>query len=68
MFAGLITVIALGKPQLWWAALLAPVYWALQSVAAFKALYQLFFRPFYWEKTVHGLSLTKAINPAAEAA
>ena len=68
MFAGLITIIALGKPQLWWAALLAPGYWLLQSIAAFKALYQLVFRPYYWEKTVHGLSMAKAISPATEAA
>ena len=26
------------------------------SVAAWKALWQLISRPFYWEKTVHGLS------------
>lgn len=56
LFVGLIAVVALGKPHLWWAALLAPGYWVLQSIAAFKAIYQLFFRPFYWEKTVHGLS------------
>ena len=68
LFAGLITVIALGKPQLWWAALLTPGYWILQSIAAFKALYQLFFRPFYWEKTVHGLSMSTAITLAADAA
>lgn len=37
-------------------ALLTPVYWALQSVAAYKALWQLFTRPYYWEKTEHGLS------------
>lgn len=56
LFVGLIAVVALGKPHLWWAALLAPGYWILQSIAAFKAIYQLFFRPFYWEKTVHGLT------------
>lgn len=56
IFVGLITTHALGKPYLWPAALLAPLYWALQAVAALKALYQLVFRPFYWEKTVHGLS------------
>jgi hypothetical protein len=37
-------------------ALLNPLYWLLHSVAAYKALYQLFTRPFYWEKTRHGLS------------
>lgn len=56
VFIGLIVTSALGKPHLWWAALLAPMYWLLQSVAAVKAIYQLIFRPFFWEKTVHGLA------------
>jgi cellulose synthase/poly-beta-1,6-N-acetylglucosamine synthase-like glycosyltransferase len=56
VYAGLIVAQALGKPHLWWAAMLAPLYWALQSAAAVKALYQLLFRPFFWEKTVHGLA------------
>ena len=56
IFVGLVATQALGKPHLWWAALLAPLYWILQSVAALKALYQLVFRPFFWEKTVHGLT------------
>lgn len=33
-----------------------PVYWLMHSVAAFKGLYQLIVKPFYWEKTEHGLS------------
>jgi glycosyltransferase XagB len=37
-------------------ALTAPVYWAMMSVAAYKALWQLIHKPFYWEKTTHGLS------------
>jgi len=37
-------------------ALLNPVYWILHSVAAYKALWQLFVRPSYWEKTIHGIS------------
>ncbi|MEA2299223.1 MAG: glycosyltransferase XagB [Solirubrobacteraceae bacterium] len=36
-------------------ALFSPIYWGLMSVAAWKGFLQLFFRPFYWEKTVHGL-------------
>jgi cellulose synthase/poly-beta-1,6-N-acetylglucosamine synthase-like glycosyltransferase len=32
-------------------------YWALMSVAAYKALWQLVRNPFYWEKTQHGLSV-----------
>lgn len=56
VFVGLVVTQALGKPYLWWAALLAPLYWILQSMAAVKAIYQLVFRPFFWEKTVHGLA------------
>ncbi len=37
-------------------SLLNPVYWILHSIAAVKALGQLFTRPYYWEKTRHGLS------------
>lgn len=33
-----------------------PGYWFLQSIAAYKGLWQLITRPFYWEKTVHGIS------------
>lgn len=34
-------------------ALLAPLYWALQSPAALIALWQLITRPFHWDKTPH---------------
>ena len=36
-------------------ALLAPVYWVLMSIGAWKAALQLVVRPHYWEKTRHGL-------------
>lgn len=36
-------------------ALLSPLYWGLMSIAAWKGFLQLFYAPFYWEKTVHGL-------------
>ncbi len=38
--------------------LLAPLYWVLHSVAAYKAAYQLVVRPHYWEKTQHATSAT----------
>jgi cellulose synthase/poly-beta-1,6-N-acetylglucosamine synthase-like glycosyltransferase len=44
---------------IWW-ALLTPVYWVLHSIAAYKALWQLIFNPFYWEKTEHGLTQVSA--------
>ncbi len=37
-------------------ALANPLYWLLHSVASYKALWQLLFRPHHWEKTVHGLT------------
>jgi cellulose synthase/poly-beta-1,6-N-acetylglucosamine synthase-like glycosyltransferase len=36
-------------------ALLAPVYWTLMTFAAYKALWQLIFKPTHWEKTEHGM-------------
>ncbi len=38
-------------------ALSVPIYWVMMSIAAFMALYQLIFKPHYWEKTKHGLHL-----------
>jgi cellulose synthase/poly-beta-1,6-N-acetylglucosamine synthase-like glycosyltransferase len=37
-------------------ALTVPAYWILMSIAAYKGLWQLIRNPFYWEKTVHGIS------------
>jgi cellulose synthase/poly-beta-1,6-N-acetylglucosamine synthase-like glycosyltransferase len=42
-------------------AIANPIYWLLHSWAAYKGLYQLIVKPFYWEKTDHGLS--KVNNP-----
>lgn len=38
---------------------LVPFYWFLMSLAALKAFYQLMVRPYYWEKTQHGLHLER---------
>jgi cellulose synthase/poly-beta-1,6-N-acetylglucosamine synthase-like glycosyltransferase len=49
------------------AALLTPVYWALHSVATYRALWQLFRRPHLWEKTPHGLGVdTTTPDPTLE--
>ncbi len=37
------------------AAILAPVYWVMMSMAAVKAMWQLVATPHFWEKTTHGL-------------
>lgn len=36
---------------------LIPLYWILASIASFKAIQQLIFKPHFWEKTHHGLHL-----------
>ena len=39
-------------------ALLMPFYWVMISVGAWKGVLQLITKPFYWEKTIHGLDGT----------
>ncbi|WP_170317690.1 glycosyltransferase [Paroceanicella profunda] len=46
-----------------WLAVL-PIYWPLGAAAAYKALFELVFSPFYWDKTDHGVS---AVDPYAGA-
>lgn len=36
-------------------ALFTPIYWAMMSIAAWQAFYELLFKPHYWQKTQHGL-------------
>ncbi len=47
---------------LWPHAIFIPVYWLYVSAAAYRAIWQLFRAPFYWEKTEHGVSRT--LQPA----
>lgn len=46
-------------------ALLAPAYWLLQSIGAWKGCLQLVTRPNYWEKTKHGFDITTTAKAAA---
>jgi glycosyltransferase XagB len=39
-------------------ALTMPAYWIMISIAAWRGLIQLVTKPFYWEKTVHGVTKT----------
>jgi len=49
------------------AALFAPFYWLMASVAMIKAGTQTISKPTFWEKTVHGLFETGAVKqPAVE--
>jgi cellulose synthase/poly-beta-1,6-N-acetylglucosamine synthase-like glycosyltransferase len=42
------------KRLIWWVPLLT-LYFPLAALAAYKALAEMVFRPFYWDKTRHGL-------------
>lgn len=52
MIAG--SAMASKKARLW--AILLPVYWILQSIATYIALWELYYKPHYWAKTEHGKS------------
>jgi cellulose synthase/poly-beta-1,6-N-acetylglucosamine synthase-like glycosyltransferase len=43
--------------HLLWITPLIPFYWVLHSMAAWWALYELIFKPFYWQRTPHGYHL-----------
>lgn len=32
-----------------------PLYWPIGTIAAYKAVFEIFSAPFYWDKTTHGL-------------
>lgn len=40
-------------------SLITPFYWLGMSMAAWRALFEMIYKPFYWRKTVHGLHLSK---------
>jgi hypothetical protein len=51
-----------------WVLLLMPVYWLLLSLAAWRALFQLFRDPYRWEKTEHGLARTSRLRAFRDSA
>jgi cellulose synthase/poly-beta-1,6-N-acetylglucosamine synthase-like glycosyltransferase len=57
IFLGLIGAMGRGYDDLTPHALLVPFYWLLMSVAGYIALFELIVRPYYWQKTEHGLHL-----------
>lgn len=62
---GLVSCVKRRLWALWPFALLGPLYWVLISIAAFKGAWQLFWNPWYWEKTVHGFAQPPAAASAA---
>jgi hypothetical protein len=44
---------------------LFPLYWALMSLAAWQAMFQVFRKPSAWEKTTHGVSRARRAPPSS---
>jgi len=42
-----------------------PFYWPLSSIAAYRAVFELIFRPHHWSKTTHGVSRRTRPAPVA---
>ena len=53
---GLMGLARRGQLHLGWVLVATPLYWACLSIAAWRALYQLWRDPYHWEKTEHGLA------------
>lgn len=66
MFFHMLAAWARGRDTLVFWALSLPLYYLLMSVAAYKAVWQIIFRPHYWEKTQHGLTTVSAFSCTAE--
>jgi cellulose synthase/poly-beta-1,6-N-acetylglucosamine synthase-like glycosyltransferase len=62
LYTAVVSARIIERPSLVFAALLSPIYWVMMSIAAIKAMAQLFAAPTFWEKTVHGLD----VPPVAE--
>ncbi|MGH6683912.1 MAG: glycosyltransferase family 2 protein, partial [Pseudolabrys sp.] len=55
-FLGWLGLLRRGLSSIAWVLLLTPLHWLLLSLAAWRALCQLTFAPYTWEKTEHGLA------------
>lgn len=66
----LLNLVACGVRGMWDLfpqAILAPFYWVLISIGACKGAWQLGWDPFFWEKTIHGLTPAGTPPPVARA-
>jgi cellulose synthase/poly-beta-1,6-N-acetylglucosamine synthase-like glycosyltransferase len=62
LYVSVIAIRVRRRPDLLLAVTLSPLYWALMSIAAIRALAQLLVAPSFWEKSVHGLDPTPAVD------
>ena len=66
---GLMGLSRRGRLRSGWVLAATPFYWGCLSIAAWRALWQLWRDPYRWEKTEHGLtqSRTSTVSPRAQA-
>ncbi len=66
---GLMGLARRGRLRSGWVLAATPFYWSLLSIAAWRALWQLWTDPYRWEKTEHGLAKSRpsAAAPRAQA-
>jgi glycosyltransferase XagB len=64
---GLLGLARRGRLRSGWVLALTPVYWACLSIAASRALWQLWRDPYRWEKTEHGLTQSRPSTATAHA-
>jgi hypothetical protein len=67
---GLMGLARRGRLRSGWVLALTPFYWACLSIAAWRALGELWRDPYRWEKTEHGLTQSRpsTASPRAQAA
>jgi cellulose synthase/poly-beta-1,6-N-acetylglucosamine synthase-like glycosyltransferase len=61
-FLGWLGLMRRGLLSTAWVLVLTPFHWPLLSLAAWRAVYQLIFVPYRWEKTEHGLAQSSRRN------
>lgn len=61
VIVGLIGLSRRGLMHEAWVLVLTPLYWIYLSIAAWRALFQLLYEPYRWEKTEHGLARSSRV-------
>lgn len=61
---GLMGLSRRGRLRSGWVLAATPFYWACLSIAAWRALWQLWRDPYRWEKTEHGLTQSRPATPS----
>jgi cellulose synthase/poly-beta-1,6-N-acetylglucosamine synthase-like glycosyltransferase len=64
---GLLGLARRGRLRSGWVLALTPFYWGCLSIAAWRALWQLWRDPYRWEKTEHGLTRSRPSTATARA-